>query len=81
MEVIGDQSLLDPAHKFQFLLAVAVSAYTHISQIMETYLKFRGLPVLISVRPVQPFGSSMLSRRLCSASPEAGRIIFLPLIS
>ena len=81
MEVIGDQALLDPTHEFHFLLAVNSQRRNSVIESNSPYLKFRGLPVLISVRPVHPLGTSMLSRRLCSASPAAGRMIFLPLMS
>lgn len=83
LKVLRKEAHLDPTNEVQLFITVVLvrMAPAIILALGTTYVRLSGLPVFTSVKPVHPFGTSMLSRRLCSASPVAGRMIFLPLIS
>ena len=83
LDFVREKTHLNAANELQLILTAIWSERFSggIGNVGVTYVRLRGLPVLTSVNPVHPLGTSILSRRLWSASPVAGRMIFLPLMS
>ena len=82
LDFIREKTHLNAANELQLILtAIRSERFNSGNRNVGAYVRLRGLPVFTSVNPVHPLGTSILSRRLWSASPVAGRIIFLPLMS